>query len=106
MNSQFKRGIIELCVLKVISEKELSSFEVIETLGTKIDVNENTIYPILRRLSNNDYFETFTKASPIGAPRKYYKITPLGLKKLDEFEKKWKQFLNNVLSILGGKNNA
>jgi|SRR5690554_1058641 len=102
MNSQFKRGIIELCVLKIISEKEQSSFEVIESLGTKIDVNENTIYPILRRLTKNNYFETYTKSSPIGAPRKYYKITSLGLKKLKEFEKEWKHFLNNVLTILGG----
>lgn len=102
MNSQFKRGIIELCVLKVVSENEQSSFEVIETLGRKIDVNENTIYPILRRLTNNGYFETYTKSSTVGAPKKYYRITPLGLKKLKEFEEEWKLFLNNVLSILGG----
>ncbi len=102
MNSQFKRGIIELCVLKVISKEELSSFEVIETLSTKIDVNENTIYPILRRLTNQNYFETYTKAMPIGAPRKYYKITSLGCEKLEEFQKEWKSFLDNVLKILGG----
>ncbi len=103
LNSQFKRGIIELCVLKIISEQDRSSFEVIETLGSRIDVNENTIYPILRRLSKQDYFETYTKSSSIGAPRKYYRITSFGLKKLDEFQKEWKHFLNNVLSILGGK---
>lgn len=103
MNSQFKRGIIELCVLKVVSKKEQSSFEVIEILRNKIDVNENTIYPILRRLTKYNYFETYTKSSSIGAPRKYYKITELGLKKLKEFEKEWKHFLNNVLSILGGE---
>lgn len=102
MNSQFKRGIIELCVLKVISEEDRSSFEVIDALGSRIDVNENTIYPILRRLTNQKYFETYTKTSQVGAPRKYYKITDLGLEKLDEFQKEWKHFLNNVLDILGG----
>lgn len=105
MNSQFKRGIIELCVLKVISEEDRSSFEVIESLGKKIDVNENTIYPILRRLTNQNYFETYTKSSTVGAPRKYYKITPLGVEKLEEFQKEWKHFLNNVLTILGGNKN-
>ena len=102
LHSQFKRGIIELCVLKVISKKELSSFEVIESLSSVIDVNENTIYPILRRLANQGYFETYTKQMPVGAPRKYYKITELGLKKLETFQSEWKQFLNNVIIILGG----
>lgn len=102
MNSQFKRGIIELCVLKVVSDQERSSFEVIETLGTSINVNENTIYPILRRLTKQNYFETYTKSIPVGAPRKYYKITPLGLEKLESFQKEWKHFLNNVLKILEG----
>jgi PadR family transcriptional regulator, regulatory protein PadR len=106
LNSQFKRGIIELCVLKVISEEERSSFEVIETLSAKIDVNENTIYPILRRLTKQDYFETYTKSMTVGAPRKYYKITPLGLEKLEEFQKEWKHFLNQVLNILGGREDA
>jgi PadR family transcriptional regulator PadR len=87
----------------VISEQDLSSFEVIESLGTRIDVNENTIYPILRRLTKQAYFETYTKSIPLGAPRKYYKITPLGLEQLEAFQKEWKHFLNNVLIILGGK---
>lgn len=104
MNAQFKRGIIELCVLKVVSDQEMSSFEVIEALGSKIDVNENTIYPILRRLTKQGSFDTYTKASPIGAPRKYYRITPQGQAQLDQFQKEWRVFLNQVLKILGGQN--
>ncbi|MFW6047411.1 MAG: PadR family transcriptional regulator [Candidatus Woesearchaeota archaeon] len=103
MNAQFKRGIIELCVLKIINDKERSTFEVIETLGEKIDVNKNTIYPILRRLTKQNYFETYTESSTVGAPRKIYKITPYGFKKLESFQKEWKHFLNNVLEILGGR---
>ena len=49
MNTQFKKGVIEMCVLKLVSQKDMYGFEVIETISKEIDVNENTIYPILRR---------------------------------------------------------
>ena len=103
MNSQFKRGIIELCVIKLISEKDMYGFEVIETLSSEIDVNENTLYPILRRLTKQGLFDTYTKSMSIGAPRKYYKITEEGSIKLDTYTTEWSLFLNSVIKILGGE---
>lgn len=103
MNSQFKRGIIELCVIKIISGKDMYGFEVIETLSSEIDVNENTLYPILRRLTKQGIFETYTESIGIGAPRKYYKITEEGTSKLDEYQAEWSLFLKSVFKILGGE---
>ena len=51
MNSQFKRGIIEMCVLKMISREDMYGFQLIETISQEVEVNENTVYPILRRLT-------------------------------------------------------
>lgn len=102
MNSQFKRGIIELCVMKLISDKDMYGFEVIETLSSEIDVNENTLYPILRRLTKQGLFETYTESMSLGAPRKYYKITEEGTLKLNEYQTEWSLFLNSVFKILGG----
>ena len=102
MNTQFKKGIIELCVLKIVSTKDMYGFEVIENISKEIEVNENTIYPILRRLTKQEYFETYKEVVSIGAPRKYYRLTPLGKQKLGEAEQEWIEFLGSVMRILGG----
>lgn len=104
MNTQFKKGILEMCILSLINQKDLYGFEVIETLSTEIDVNENTVYPILRRLTHQGLFTTYTEETNVGAPRKYYKITALGKKKLEDYEHEWRSFLNGVFKILGGNN--
>ncbi len=105
MNSQFKRGIIEMCVLKIISRKDMYGFELIDNISQEIEVNENTIYPILRRLTKQGLFDTYTESMSIGAPRKYYTLTELGSIKLNEYEREWKTFLDSVFTILGGPNN-
>lgn len=102
MNAQFKKGIIELCVLKVISRKDMYGFEVIESLSKELDVNENTIYPILRRLTKQGYFDTYKEVMSVGAPRKYYSVTTEGLNQLTLFEREWSDFLKSVSRILGG----
>jgi PadR family transcriptional regulator PadR len=106
MNAQFKKGIIEICILKVINDEEMYGFEIIEKLSKRLDVNENTIYPILRRLTEQELFETYTKESQLGAPRKYYKITSRGKEALETYKKEWTEFLRNVMSILKGENHG
>ncbi len=102
MNTQFKKGIIELCVLKIVSRKDMYGFEVIENISKEIEVNENTIYPILRRLTKQEYFETYKESMSIGAPRKYYRLTSLGVERLSEAELEWSSFLESVSRVLGG----
>ncbi len=102
MNSQLKRGIVEIIVLKVVSDRSQSSFNVIETLSSKLSVSENTVYPILRRLTKQGYFKTHTVPSPLGAPKKVYEITALGTEKLQMFLNEWRLFLKQVFDILGG----
>ncbi len=105
MNSQFKRGIIEMCVLKMISKKDMYGFELIESISSEIEVNENTIYPILRRLTKQGLFDTYQESMSIGAPRKYYTLTHLGKEKLADYETEWSTFLTSVSKILGGNDN-
>ena len=102
MNSQFKKGVIEMCVLKLIQDKDMSSFEVVETISKEIEVNENTIYPILRRLTKQEFFDTYKETMSIGAPRKYYKITNDGKEQLVLYETEWGNFIRSVSRILGG----
>lgn len=103
MLTQFKKGIVELCVLKVVSQKDMYGFEVMESLTNQLDVNENTIYPLLRRLTTQELLKTYEKSSSSGANRKYYQITTKGEKFLKENLEEWFLFLNNVTEILGGR---
>ena len=102
MNTQFKKGVIEMCVLKMISRKDMYGFEVIEHISQEIDVNENTIYPILRRLTKQEYFDTYSESMSIGAPRKYYRISEIGKEQLSLYENEWGTFIRSVSRILGG----
>lgn len=102
MNSQFKKGIIEICVLKIMDEKDLCGFDVIEKLSRAVPVNENTIYPLLRRLTSLGYFKTYKVPSPVGRPKKYYQMTDEGKTQLDLNLKEWKVFIQGVSKILEG----
>lgn len=78
-------------------------FEIIDKLSTLLDVNENTIYPILRRLTEQKLFEIYVKESALGAPRKYYRITDAGKKSLEKYQTEWAGFIENVMLILKGE---
>lgn len=102
MNSQFKRGIVELCVMKLLSARHMSTFEVLQIISKDLDVNENTVYPILRRLKNDKLLDVEKSSEGMGAPRKYYYLTTLGEERLKNLENDWNGFITNVSNILGG----
>lgn len=104
MNTQFKKGIIELCIMKLVSNEDASGIALIEELSSRLDVSENTVYPILRRLTKQGYFTTFKKNIGVGAPRKYYALTDDGKEQLIIYENEWASFLKEVTEILGGYN--
>ncbi len=105
MNAQFKRGIIELCVLSELVQEDMYGYMIINNISQHLDVNENTIYPILRRLTKEGYFTTYLQESNVGAPRKYYRITKQGFRYYLELRDSWDQFIGGVYEILnkGGK---
>lgn len=105
MNSQFKRGIIELCVLSELVQEDMYGYMIINNISQDLDVNENTIYPILRRLTQEGYFSTYLEESDIGAPRKYYKMTQKGFEYYLSLRDEWDKFIGGVYQILnkGGK---
>jgi PadR family transcriptional regulator PadR len=100
MNSQFNKGVIEMCVLALVRKRDHYGYELVETISKKIEISEGTIYPILRRLTQEKYFETYLKESNEGPPRKYYRMTPEGLKETVKLLKEWKQFTSDVEFIL------
>lgn len=106
MDTQIKKGLLDLCVLSFLIDKDMYGYEIVQSISKSIEVCEGTIYPILRRLSKEGYFETYIVESNEGPARKYYRITALGI----EFYKKqlnsWEKLKNGMDSILKrGENN-
>ncbi len=96
MNTQFKKGVLELIVLLSINKKDMYGYELIMEVSNVVDVNDGTIYPLLKRLTNEKYADTYLVESTEGPSRKYYKITEMGKKRLDELSSSWKIFEKSV----------
>lgn len=71
-------------------------YELIEKVSRVVDVNDGTIYPLLKRLTNEKYAETYLVESNEGPSRKYYKITILGKQRMEELIKTWSEFSKSV----------
>ncbi|MCR5837937.1 MAG: PadR family transcriptional regulator [Lachnospiraceae bacterium] len=103
MNAQFKKGVLELIVLKSVVNKDMYGYELVEEVSKVVDVNEGTIYPLLKRLTNDHHFETYLKESTEGPPRKYYHITASGILYEENLEEEWVEFASKVSGFLKEK---
>ena len=92
MNAQFKKGVLELIVLLSVTRRDMYGYELVSEVSKVVDVNEGTIYPLLKRLTNERYFETYLRESTEGPPRKYYHLTAAGILYKDQLKKEWQEF--------------
>ena len=102
MNPQFKKGVLELIVLESVRRKDMYGYELVEEVSEVIDVNEGTIYPLLKRLTNERYFETYLRESSEGPPRKYYHLTAAGILYLERLAAEWDEFQARVNAFVRG----
>ncbi len=100
MNAQFKKGVLELIVLESMRKRDMYGYELVAEVSKVIDLNEGTIYPLLKRLTNEHYFETYLQESSEGPPRKYYHITAAGILYRDTLEAEWNVFQEQVNRFL------
>ncbi len=103
MDAQFKKGVLVLLILKVIKEKDTYGYELVMKINKGIEVKEGTVYPILRRLTNEKLLSTYMKESDQGPARKYYSLTDEGLERYYDLKKQWKYFVNSTERILNGE---
>lgn len=106
MNAQFKKGVLELVVMVVVDENDIYGYELVKTVCEIIQVNEGTIYPLLKRMTLEKYFETYLRESTEGPPRKYYRMTTLGRDEMIMLKKEWLDFSKSINVFLekGDKN--
>ena len=100
MNAQLKKGVLELIVLESVRQKDMYGYELVEEVSKVVDVNEGTIYPLLKRLTNEHYFETYLRESTEGPPRKYYHLTAAGVLYRDSLEQEWNELTRKVGGFL------
>lgn len=100
MNQQLKKGILEICVLSFIMKEDRYGYEIVKEIGDIFEVKESTIYPILKRLSNDGLLDTYLQESSSGPARKYYKATSSARSYLDEEKTKYFEFVNIVTTFL------
>lgn len=103
MNVQFKKGVLELCVLSLTAKADRYGYELVEEISQNFEISEGTIYPLLRRLTKEGLFSTYLMESTEGPPRKYYKITPKGHEMQEELKAEWEHFAKGVAKMIEGE---
>lgn len=95
--AQMRKGVLELCILSIISEGEIYPTEIIDKLkDSKLIVVQGTLYPLLTRLKNAGLLDYTWKESTQGPPRKYYQVTSQGRNFLQGLMSTWEQLQHAV----------
>ena len=98
--AQMKKGVLEYCILSILSKKDCYASEIINELKeSKLIVVEGTLYPLLTRQKNAGLLAYRWEESTQGPPRKYYTITESGRQMLNEFHESWRELVEAVESI-------
>jgi PadR family transcriptional regulator len=102
-SSQLLRGVLDLCLLAVVSEEPAYGYEMTKRLharGLSI-VGEGSIYPLLGRLERDGFVDTYRAASDGGPPRKYYRASGAGQRALADGVSEWRAARDAVDRVLG-----
>ncbi len=100
MNAQFKKGVMELCVLAQLARSDQYGYELTETISNEMEIATATLYVVLKRLKDVGYVETYLKESSEGPARKYYTLTDKGREKYTELFNEWQEFKVAVDKII------
>ena len=98
MDVQLKRGILDACVLTVLSRGDSYGYRLIRDVGDIIDVSESTLYPILKRLEAGGQVTVYSREHN-GRLRKYYRITDSGRQRIREFLDQWRELARVLARI-------
>ncbi|MBA5850249.1 PadR family transcriptional regulator [Clostridium sp. cel8] len=106
--TQLLKGVLEGCVLLIISKNEVYGYELVQLLkeyGFK-EIVAGTVYPLLQKLEKQGYLLSEMKSSKEGPDRKYYYTTQKGITRCKDFIEQWKELVsnvNNLISLQGGE---
>ena len=90
MDVQLKRGLLDVCVLAAIKNEDSYGYKIIKDMKPYIELSESTLYTILKRLEAAKMLVVWT-AEHEGRLRKYYRITPAGVRRIEDFKIEWRE---------------
>ena len=93
MDSQVKRGLLDVAVLAAIKNEKSYGYKIIKDLKSYVEMSESTLYTILKRLEISNMLTVNTMEYD-GRLRKYYRITKEGLKRISDFKNEWAQVMS------------
>ena len=93
MDAQLKRGLLDVCVLAAIKNEDSYGYKIIKDMKPYLELSESTLYTILKRLEAANML-TVRTAEHDGRLRKYYRITPGGVRRIADFKDEWKEVIS------------
>ena len=102
--TQLRKGVVELAVLATLAGGETYGYRIVEQLG-RLDglaLTESTVYPVLTRLAREGCLAVRTEASPAGPPRRYYRLTADGQRRLRHLAEGWRTVSRSLAGLLEG----
>lgn len=99
--TQLRKGLLELAILNTLSAGALYGYDIVRRLGDVdgLVITEGTVYPILSRLRNENYIESYLEESPEGPARKYYRLTGRGREELRRMNQHWEQLHEAIAHV-------
>ena len=103
-SSQLLKGVLDMCLLALISEEPSYGYEMVDKLQRRglALVSEGSIYPLLSRLQKKGYIQGYFVESAGGPPRKYYRIETEGKERLEDWVEEWQRVTAGVTEVLNG----
>lgn len=105
MQTQLKRGTLEMCVLSILCRGDRYGYELVNIISDCMHITEGTIYPLMKRLKDAGSIDSYIVESQEGPPRKYYNITDSGRLIQKEQENEWRTFSAAINRLLDGEEN-
>lgn len=102
--SQLRRGALELAILALLSDGELYGVEIVDRLRAipGLEAGPGTVYPLLSRLSKAGEVSAAWRESPMGPPRKYYRLSSAGRRTLEELAALWRGMSSAIDTLIAG----
>jgi len=98
-------GSTPMLILSLLKDGDKYGYEMVAELAKRSDdtfeLKEGTLYPLLHTLEKNRWVSSYTKLTPSGRERKYYRLTSQGREQLEYKEKEWRLFSEKVNAVLG-----
>jgi len=99
--TQLRKGLLEFCVLNLLSHGETYGYEIAQRLKAleELALTESTIYPILARLKEEGFLKVRAESSPDGPPRRYFSLSTLGRQRVQEMNGYWDQLTRAIRQL-------